>query len=93
MPDCEENSTNSSEIERHFWKHQIKVDRVYYCNICGNDWYVNKYGEERAKRKADQCCQSYIDDGSADAIARRNYFFTDGEIGYLRSVKGGREDK
>lgn len=92
-PVCGENSTNSSEIERHFRKHQIKVDRVYYCNICGDGWYANKYGEEGAKRRADQCCQSHIDDGSADVIARKTYFYTRGRLGYLSYVKGRREDE
>lgn len=91
-PVCGESSTNSLEIQKHFQKHQIKVERVIYCNICGEGWYTRAYGEEEAKRRADQCCQSHIDDGSADVIARRTWLYTGGRLGYVKYVKGGRED-
>lgn len=93
-PVCGMAFTDRKEAERHFrYDHQIEICKVIRCNICGAGWDTKVYGEQEARRRADQCCQSHIDDGSAEAIARRNYFFTDGEIGYLRSVKGEREDK
>lgn len=93
-PACGMAFTDRKEAERHFrYDHQIEICKVIRCNICGAGWDTKVYGEQEARRGADQCCQSHIDDESAEAIARRNYFFTDGEIGYLRSVKGEHEDK
>lgn len=69
-PACGMAFTDRKEAERHFrYDHQIEICKVIRCNICGTGWDTKVYGEQEARRRADQCYQSHIDDGSAEAIA------------------------
>ena len=53
-PICMLNSTNKAEIEKHFREgHQVKVKKYIHCNICGEGWNVQAFGEEGAGECAD----------------------------------------
>lgn len=84
-PICMLNSTNKAEIEKHFREgHQVKVKKYIHCNICGEGWDVQAFGEEGARKRAEQCCQSHIDNGKADREASISYFYSHGRFGYVK---------
>lgn len=91
-PVCGKNSTSKQEIEQHFRQHQIKVDEVIYCKICGAGWYVNAYGKIKAREKAEECYKKHIEAGNADEVAARAFFLSKGVFGYVR-VNEREEDK
>lgn len=93
-PACNAMSTDRAEIEKYFLEHHpIRAKKFIRCNICGYGWDAQALGEEEARIRAEQCCQSHIDDGKADREACISYFYSHGRFGYVKSVKGGCEEK
>lgn len=88
-PVCGKNSTSKHEIEKHFRQHQIKADEVIYCKICGAGWYVNAYGKQIAKEKAEKCYKKHIEAGNADEVAAKAFFLSKGVFGYVRVETSG----